>query len=103
MGSGVPARRPTVRDIATHTGLSIATVSRALNDQANVAPQPRDLVQDAAQQLGTQAGRSPRGAAGAVYLRCPYVLTDYFGLIGSSIAETLELHGRTLILNAGEA
>jgi LacI family transcriptional regulator len=30
-------------------------------------------------------------------------LTDYFGLIVSSIAETLELHGRQLILNAGEA
>jgi LacI family transcriptional regulator len=38
-----------------------------------------------------------------VYLRCPYLLTDYFGLIVSSIAETLELHGRQLVLNAGEA
>ena len=36
-------------------------------------------------------------------MRCPYVLTDYFGLIVSSIAETLELHGRQLMLNAGEA
>jgi LacI family transcriptional regulator len=103
MGSGVPERRPTVRDIAARTGVSIATVSRALNDQDNVAPHTRELVQRAAQELGTQAGRSPRGAPGAVYLRCPYLLTDYFGLIVSSIAETLELHGRPLILNAGEA
>jgi LacI family transcriptional regulator len=103
VGSAVPARRPTVRDIATRTGLSIATVSRALNDQANVAPRTRELVQHAAQELATQAGRFRRGLPEAVYLRCPYVLTDYFGLIVSSIAETLELHGRTLILNAGEA
>ena len=44
-----------------------------------------------------------RVAQGAVYLRCPYLLTDYFGLIVSSIAETLEMHGRPLLLNAGEA
>jgi LacI family transcriptional regulator len=42
-------------------------------------------------------------AQGSVYLRCPYLLTDYFGLIVSSIAETLELDGRPLVLNAGEA
>jgi LacI family transcriptional regulator len=30
-------------------------------------------------------------------------LTDYFGLIVSSIAETLDLHGLAVVLNAGEA
>ena len=49
-------------------------------------------------------GTVPAGVAhGSVYLRCPYLLTDYFGLIVSSIAETLELDGRPLVLNAGEA
>ncbi|HZU55791.1 MAG TPA: LacI family DNA-binding transcriptional regulator [Actinocrinis sp.] len=96
----------TVRDIAAHTGVSIATVSRVLNEQANVAPRTRDLVRRAAEELGAQtdaAGRATAVRQGAVFVRCPYVLTDYFGLIVSSIAETLELHGRTLILNAGEA
>ena len=37
-------RRVTVRDIAAQTGVSIATVSRVLNDQANVAPHTRELV-----------------------------------------------------------
>jgi LacI family transcriptional regulator len=103
MTSDVPERRPTVRDIAAHTGVSIATVSRALSGQANVAPHTRELVQRAAHELGTRPGRSLGGGQEAVYLRCPYLLTDYFGLIVSSIAETLELHGKTLILNAGEA
>ncbi len=103
MDSGVPERRPTVRDIAAHTGVSIATVSRALNDQANVSEHTRELVRRAVRELSARAGRPRRGAPGAVYLRCPYLLTDYFGLIVSSIAETLELHDRTLILNAGEA
>jgi LacI family transcriptional regulator len=100
-------RRVTVRDIAAQTGVSIATVSRVLNDQAHVAPHTRDLVQRAVDRLGDQAPgprtAPPRLATGAVYLRCPYLLTDYFGLIVSSIAETLELHGRQLLLNAGEA
>jgi LacI family transcriptional regulator len=101
------SRRATVRDLAAQTGVSIATVSRVLNDQANVAPHTRDLVQRAVEQLGEQAPgprtAPARVALGAVYLRCPYLLTDYFGLIVSSIAETLELHGRPLLLNAGEA
>jgi len=59
------------------------------------------------QRLGERAPTSrttaKRSARDAVYVRCPYLLSDYFGLIVSSIAETLELHGRHVILDAGEA
>ncbi len=100
-------QRVTVRDLAAETGVSIATVSRVLNNQANVAPDTRELVQRAAERLsGRTAGPlavRDHATQGAVYLRCPYLLTDYFGLIVSSIAETLELHGRPVLLNAGEA
>ena len=98
--------RATVRDIAAETGLSIATVSRVLNRAANVAPHTRDLVLQAVQRRGgwgpLRRGEMPP-AGGAVFVRCPYVLTDYFGLIVSSIAETIELHGRQVVLSAGEA
>jgi LacI family transcriptional regulator len=101
---GQNGRRVTVRDIAAHSGVSIATVSRALSGKGNVSPHTRDLVELAVEQLRRPTSGSRADAfRGAVYLRCPYVLTDYFGLIVSSIAETLELHGRTLVLNAGEA
>ena len=87
--------------------MSIATVSRVLNNADHVAPHTRELVQRAVDRLSDQA-LGPRTAAarvaqGPVYLRCPYLLTDYFGLIVSSIAEALELHGRPVLLNAGEA
>ncbi|GAA2215575.1 LacI family DNA-binding transcriptional regulator [Nonomuraea monospora] len=98
--------RATVRDVAAETGLSIATVSRVLNGQANVAPHTRELVLRAVGRLGDQAPRpraTPDATTGAVYVRCPYVLTDYFGLIVSSVGETIELHGRQMILGAGEA
>lgn len=99
--------RATVRDVAAETGLSIATVSRVLNGQSNVAPHTRELVLRAVGRLGDQAPR-PRAVqdahtGGAVYVRCPYVLTDYFGLIVSSVGETIELHGRQMILGTGEA
>ncbi|WP_211269035.1 LacI family DNA-binding transcriptional regulator [Saccharothrix syringae] len=92
------SRRVTVRDIAAETGVSIATVSRVLNDHANVAPRTRDLVLRAVE-------RSRLRATGTrtVYVRCPYVLTDYFGLIVSSIAEALKVHGLRLLLDAGES
>ena len=107
MVSRPAGRRVTVRDIAAQTGVSIATVSRVLNGRAHVAPETRELVQHAAEQLrarppGARTSEH-RTAQDAVYLRCPYILTDYFGLIVSSIAETLALHGRAVILDAGTA
>ncbi|MDQ6658910.1 MAG: LacI family DNA-binding transcriptional regulator [Actinomycetota bacterium] len=99
-------RGATVRDVAAETGVSIATVSRVLNNRGHVAPHTRDLVQRAVAQLGDRApgprAVPPAARDGVIYLRCPYLLTDYFGLIVSSIAETLELHGLRLLLNAGE-
>lgn len=94
--------RATVRDVARATGLSIATVSRVLNGQANVAQHTRELVLRTVDQLGERAPR-PRGAkpTGSVYVRCPYLLTDYFGLIVSSVAETLALHGHQVVLSTG--
>ncbi|GAA2636145.1 LacI family DNA-binding transcriptional regulator [Dactylosporangium fulvum] len=96
-------RRVTVRDIAAETGMSIATVSRALNHHSTVTPATRALVHEAAERLRAEAGASSRARRGTVFVRCPYILTDYFGLIVSSIAETLSLHGRQLVLTAGEA
>jgi hypothetical protein len=50
------------------------------------------------------SGRAGQEAmsGGTIYVRCPYLLTDYFGLIVSSVGETIELHGGQMILTAGE-
>lgn len=99
--TGSPA---TVRAIAAEAGVSIATVSRVLNDHPAVAPATRAAVVAAAARLGgpAHAPRGRRGRDGAVCVRVPYVLDDYFGPIVSAVAETLELHGRRLVLSAGE-
>ena len=105
--TGPPAAaRATLRDLAAETGYSIATVSRVLNAHAHVAPGTRDAVLRAVARRADPAGRSPATpspARGGVYVRCPYVLTDYFGIIVTSVAESLELHGRQLVLDAGES
>ena len=44
--------RPTIRDVAREAGVSIATVSRALNDKGDVSVQTRERVQAAARELG---------------------------------------------------
>ncbi|MEV6929983.1 substrate-binding domain-containing protein [Dactylosporangium sp. NPDC051485] len=98
-------RRATIRDLADETGVSVATVSRVLNGHTNVSAQTRDLVLRAAHKLGAHGPRARSGpAAGGdtVFVRCPYVLSDYFGLIVSSIVETVELHGMGVVLNAGK-
>lgn len=96
----------TVRGVAAAAGVSIATVSRVLNGHGNVAPATRELVERAVRELGgagPRPRRAPRPVPGAVLVRCPYLLTDYFGVIVSSVAETLDRHGRAVLLSAGEA
>jgi len=100
--------RVTVRAIAAETGLSIATISRVLNGGDNVASETRERVRQVVERLGDRAPeprrRPPVRATGLpVFVRCPYLLTDYFGHIVTSVAETLALHGRGMLLDAGTA
>ncbi len=100
--------RVTVREIAAETGLSIATVSRVLNGGENVAPDTRQRVRQVVERLGDRAPEPRRRAPARairppVFVRCPYLLTDYFGHIVTSIAETLALHGQSMLLDAGDA
>jgi LacI family transcriptional regulator len=94
-------RKGSVRDIAAETGLSIATVSRVLNAHPHVSADTRELVRRTAERLRTATRVAEQPTRQPVYVRCPYPLTDYFGLIVSSIAETLLLHGRHVLLDAG--
>ncbi len=98
----------TVRAIAAETGLSIATVSRVLNGGENVAPDTRQRVRQVVERLGDRAPEprrraQPRATRPPVFVRCPYLLTDYFGHIVTSIAESLALHGQSMLLDAGDA
>lgn len=59
---GPPRSRATIRDVATLAGVGIKTVSRVINDEANVAPQTRDRVHRAVSALNFK----PNLGAGAL-------------------------------------
>ena len=52
--------KPTIRDVAAEAGVSIATVSRALNGRAPIAPETARRVLAAVQALGFRANRTGR-------------------------------------------
>ncbi|MFL5944445.1 MAG: LacI family DNA-binding transcriptional regulator, partial [Gaiellaceae bacterium] len=49
------SRRPTIRDVAEQAGVSIATVSRVLNDRADVSVETRERVRSVARSVGYSA------------------------------------------------
>lgn len=53
--SSSPRRRPSIHDVAREAGVSITTVSHALNGRGRVLPETRDRVVDIAETLGYSA------------------------------------------------
>lgn len=52
--------RPTIRDVAAEVGVSVGTVSRAMNERSGVHPDTRRRVLDAAARLGFDPDRAAR-------------------------------------------
>lgn len=52
--------RPTIKDVAARAGVSIATVSRALNDKGDVSTETRERVREVAREVGYSADPSAR-------------------------------------------
>ena len=94
--------RPTIRDVARHAGVSIATVSRVMRDSEAVRPATRDRVRAAASalefvpsQLGRQLAERRHAANGIVFpdLSGPYYAEVVLGY--ESVAAEL---GRSVLI-----
>jgi LacI family transcriptional regulator len=85
--------RATIRDIAGLAGVSIATVSRVLNDRPDVAPHTREAVLRVVREHGFSTNRGARGLSsgrtGIVGSTLPFVNAEYFGAILAGAAEAL--------------
>jgi LacI family transcriptional regulator len=85
--------RATIRDIADLAGVSIATVSRVLNDRPDVAPETREAVLQVVRQQGFSTNRGARGLSsgrtGIIGLTLPLIADAYFGPILSGASEAL--------------
>jgi LacI family transcriptional regulator len=84
---------PTIRDVAKAAGVSIATVSRVLNDAARVTEDTRDRVRSVVDRMGY----APHGGTRAVAVR----RTRTLGVLLRGIDETAKKHGfLTLVTSA---
>src|SRR5882762_8222537 len=85
--------RATIRDIADLAGVSIATVSRVLNDRPDVAPETREAVLQVVREHGFSLNRGARGLSagrtGIIGVTLPFVQAAYFAFILSGITEAL--------------
>jgi LacI family transcriptional regulator len=54
------SERPTIKDVAARAGVSIATVSRALNDKGDVSTETRERVRKVADEVGYSADPAAR-------------------------------------------
>jgi LacI family transcriptional regulator len=85
--------RATIRDVARLAGVSVATVSRVVNDRPDVSPETRESVMRHVRALSFTTNRSARalsrGKTGLVGVTIPFVLGDYYSWILSGATEAL--------------
>ena len=94
--------RATIRDIADLAGVSIATVSRVLNDRPDVAPETRESVLQVVREHGFSTNRGARGLSsgrtGMIGLTLPLVADAYFSPMLSGASEALYERDMRIVL-----
>ena len=96
-------------EFAKTLNLSIGTVSRALNDRAEVSPKTRRMVLEKAEELGfvrnSNARRLVTGRNFLIRIECPYnthILSDrYLVELARGVEEVAGDHGYDLLLHLG--
>jgi LacI family transcriptional regulator len=95
-------QRATIRDIAGAAGVSIATVSRVLNDRPDVAPETRESVLRVVREQGFSTNRNARalsaGRTGLIGVTLPLVHVEYFSRILWGASEALYEHDMRIVL-----
>lgn len=94
--------RPTIKDVARQAGVSIATVSRVLNDKESVDPALRKKVLAATAALGFRANRLARNfrkrSARAIALVVPDIKNPFFAAVAHEIEQAAFQQGYTLLI-----
>jgi LacI family transcriptional regulator, galactose operon repressor len=95
--------RPTIKDVAEQAGVSIATVSRALNDKGDVSGPTRERVREVARSVGYTPDRVARSLVGQKTRLVAVVVGDnaghrdlsliFFGKVLAAISRRLSQSG----------
>lgn len=82
-------RRPTMKDVALHAGVSVSTVSYVLNESGPVAPERRSRVLDAIRILDYTPNESARSlkrqSASTIGLVLPELSNQFFALVAEGV------------------
>jgi LacI family transcriptional regulator len=97
-----PPTRATTKSMARAAGVSVATVSRALNGSPLVDPATRERVLAVAQQLDYKPNRQARslslGRSRMLGLATPRLGGDFFGNLVAGFARMAARHGHDVVL-----
>ncbi|MGW4522258.1 LacI family DNA-binding transcriptional regulator [Amycolatopsis sp. NPDC004378] len=97
MSSSTEPRRVTIHDVARSAGVSRQTVSRALNDKAEIDGSTKQRVLDAARELGYRPSRFARGLVRpdttTIGLVVPDLLNPFFTEVASGALEAARARG----------
>jgi DNA-binding LacI/PurR family transcriptional regulator len=97
VSSGTEPRRVTIHDVARSAGVSRQTVSRALNDKAEIDGSTKQRVLDAALELGYRPSRFARGLVRqdttTIGLVIPDLLNPFFTEVAAAALEAARARG----------
>lgn len=95
-------RAPSLRDVASHAGVSVSTVSRYLIGQLRLRPETETRVELAISELGyeraARSGAEARGGATSIGLIVPEIANAYFGRIAEGVIESANRCGLSVLL-----
>lgn len=93
--------RPRMSDLASHAGVSIATVSRVLSGKSGISADTREAVLRAVAELDYVPARSPQ-RTGLIGIFVPDMANPAFAAFGEQIGALLLQHGRhSVVAHAG--
>jgi len=102
----VSRTKTTIRDVARESGLSVASVSRALSGSRPVTPAVATLVDEVARRLGYRpdhvAQSLSTGRTATVGLVLPDISSPFFPALAGAIEKTLRMSGLTMLLMSAE-
>lgn len=100
-------RRPTMKDVARHAGVSVSTVSYVLNDSGPVADSRRARVLDAVRVLNYTPNESARSlkrrTTAAIGLVVPDLTNQFFALVAEGVERAAAARDVLVVLCAPEA
>lgn len=100
-------RRPTMKDVAAHAGVSLSTVSYVLNDSGPVASDRRARVLDAIRILNYTPNESARSlkrrSASTIGLIVPDLANQYFALVAEGVEREASERGVLVVLCVPQA